>query len=177
MRTLLFLLPLLAALPARAAQENLLPATAQVQIRAFGLGIFPLEGNFARFRGWIRYDPGHPAACQVILQVDVTSLTMRSQMVRATILGPEFMNVSAYPDLTFSGVCDSGGIAGRLTLHGETHPLTLALDRRRDALVATGRFRRGDWGMTARSLTAGSIIRIRVEAPNPLPNSVPGPRG
>lgn len=169
MRTFLTLLLLLAAVPANAGQQDLLPATAQVQIRAFGLGLFPLEGSFSRFRGWIRYDPAHPAACQVALQVDATSLTMRSAMVRQTILGPAFMNVSAYPDLTFSGICRSDGIAGSLTLHGQTHPLTLELDRRHPSLVATGHFHRGDWGMTTRSLTAGSVIRIRVEAPNLLP--------
>lgn len=165
--TLLVLL-LLPAMPARADQETLLPPATQVRIRAFGLGLFPPDGNFTRFTGWIRYDPFHPAACEVSLRVDAASLTAPNQSIRDQILGAKFMDVARFPDLSFNGTCRGGAIEGTLLLHGETHPFALDLDRH--GATTTGRLRRGDWGMTYRSLTAGSTIRIQVEAPSPFGN-------
>ncbi|MEA2789789.1 MAG: hypothetical protein QOG73_2195 [Acetobacteraceae bacterium] len=171
MRKLLFLL-LLIAVPTRAEQVSLIPPLVHVDFRAYGLGLIPFDGKFTRFHGWLRYDPAHPEACQVVLEIDAASLAMSNEPVRDAIAGPEFMDVSRFPELAFHGDCQGDVIAGSLLLHGENHPFSLDLMRSAQIIEATGRLQRARWGMTARRFTAGSTIRIRIEIPNP----VRGPR-
>jgi len=98
---------------------------------------------------------------------------MASDSIRDQMTGPTFMDIARFPTFAFQGNCQGDTLTGNLTLHGETHPLTLDLERSARAIIATGKLRRGDWGMTTRSLIAGSTIRIRVEVPNPFPGSRP----
>src|ERR1700712_1148668 len=102
MRTLLFLL-LLAAAPVNAEQVSLTPPATQVEMRAYGIGMIPFDGQFTRFHGVLRYDPAHPEACQVVLQIEAGSLAMSNETVREMITGPEFMDVARLPDLSFDG--------------------------------------------------------------------------
>jgi polyisoprenoid-binding protein YceI len=166
MRKFLFLL-LLTMVSARAEQIGLAPPGAQVEFRAYGLGLIPFDGKFARFHGWFRYDPEHPDACQVVLEIDAGSLAMSNETVRDEITGPEFMDVSRLPELAFHGDCRGDTIAGTLLLHGENHPFSLDLERSARTITATGKLLRAEWGMTARRFTGGSTVRIRVEIPNP----------
>jgi len=167
MRALVSLL-LLIAVPARGDQVGLTPQVARVEMRAYGLGLIPFDGNFTRFHGWLRYDPKHPEACQVVLEIDAASLAMSNETARDMITGPEFMDVSRLPELAFHGDCEGDVIAGSLLLHGENHPFSLDLTRTARTITATGKLQRAQWGMTARPFTAGSTIRIRVEIPNPV---------
>jgi hypothetical protein len=160
MRTAVLFLSLLAT-PALAEQVPILPATSQVELRAYGLGLLPLDGKFTRFHGILRYDPAKPGMCQAMLEIDAASLQMFVPMATETITGPEFLNAARYPDIAFDGACQGDAIKGDLRLHGQTHPFVLELDQG----VATGRVRRADWGITARPFTAGSTIRIRVTMP------------
>jgi polyisoprenoid-binding protein YceI len=166
---LLTILPLLLAplLSAQAEQVSLTPPAVQVEFRAYGLGLIPFDGKFTRFHGWLRYDSARPEACQVVLEIDATSLAMSNETVRDEIKGPEFMDVLRLPELAFHGDCLGEVIAGSLLLHGENHPFNLDLTRTATTITAAGKLHRAEWGMTARRFTAGSTIRIRVEIPNP----------
>jgi polyisoprenoid-binding protein YceI len=166
MRAALFSLLFMTA-PAFAEQVNLLPAGSHVEFRAYGLGLLPFDGKFARYHGVLRYDPGKPQLCQVMLEIDAASLEMSSTSVRDQVTGPEFMDVARFPDLAFDGACQGDIIAGDLRLHGQTHPFALELTRSGGTMTATGRLKRAEWGITARPFTAGSTIRIRVELPDP----------
>jgi polyisoprenoid-binding protein YceI len=165
----LLLLLLLAVVPARAEQLAVRPPGSRVEIRAYGLGMIPLDGKFSRFQGWMRYDQGNPKACQVVLEIDAASLEMSQETIREAITGPEFMDVARFPILAFHGACEGDAITGILLLHGESHPFSLDREPTRSSgsFVVGGRLRRADWGMTARRFTAGSTIRIRVEIPHP----------
>lgn len=170
----LLILMLLLAMPAWADQIGLSPPTSQVRLRAYGLGFLPLDGQFTRFHGWMRYEPSNPAACQVILEIEASSLAMESGLTREQITGPDFMDAARFPDLAFTGGCQGNTAVGSLTLHGQTHPFTLNLDRSARSIVATGQLRRADWGITSHPLMGGSTIRIQVELLDPLVVSRPG---
>jgi polyisoprenoid-binding protein YceI len=158
---------LLLAVPAKADRAEFTPPATQVSIRLYGMGFMPLDGNFTRFAGWLTYDPAQRGACQVELRVDASSLTMSSATLRDEVAGPEFMDVGRYPNLSYAGACTDDGIEGQLTMHGITHPFALALRHEGTRLVAEGRLRRADWGMTARPLVGGSTVRIQVSLPRP----------
>lgn len=168
---LLLLLPWdgMAADAAPDTTTALLPRDSTVTFRAYGLGFLPLDGHFTRFEGTFIDPPGAPAECSVTLQVNVASLAMDSAAVGETILGPDFLDAARFPLLSYTGTCGPHGLAGQLTMHGVTRPFALTLDRRRNAIIAQGRLRRAEWGMTARPLLGGSTVRITVTAPLPMP--------
>jgi polyisoprenoid-binding protein YceI len=162
---------LLVTLPAWADQVPLSPPSAQVRLRTYGLGFLPLDGKFTRFRGLMRYDPANPAVCQVILNVETASLEMGTQTMTDRIKGPDSMDVAQFPELVFHGGCQGQTVIGELTLHGQTHPFVLDLNRRPDGIVATGRMKRAEWGITGHPVLGGAIIRIQVDLPNPFAGS------
>jgi polyisoprenoid-binding protein YceI len=162
------LLPLLLlATPARADRIELVPPVATVAIRFYGLGFLPIDGDYARFHGWLTYDPADRAHCQAELTVDAASLTMGNASFRDEVVGPEFMDVARYPTLTFDGACRGQPLDGVLTMHGVAHGFALSMDWQRTNVIATGTLRRAEWGMTARPLLGGSTARIRVSVTLP----------
>lgn len=138
------------------------PESGSVGIRAYRLGVFPLDGTFHRFQGWLTYDPTNHADCRVELHVDVASLTMSSPAMLQRVLGPEFLDAARYPSLAFQGACDGAGLDGRLAMHGVSRPFALALNWRHQSVNAVGRLQRGEWGMTALPILAGPTVRIDV---------------
>jgi polyisoprenoid-binding protein YceI len=175
MRRLLILMACLGgsllASSSQAQQIVLSPPSSRVELRIYGMGLLPFDGNFARFHGLMRYDAANPNKCQVVLEIEPASLAMSNDSLRELIVGPDFIDVAQFPQLAFHGGCEGDTVAGDLTLHGQTHPFTLDLERSTHGMVATGRLRRAEWGLTARPLMGGSTIRIRVEIPNPPPGS------
>jgi polyisoprenoid-binding protein YceI len=150
------------------------PEADSVGIRAYRLGVFPLDGMFHRFHGWLTYDPANHGDCRVQLQVDVASLTMPSPTMLRRVLGPEFLDAARYPSLSFQGACNGDGLDGRLAMHGVSRPFTLALNWRDRSVNAVGRLQRGDWGMTALPILAGPTVRIDVSVHLAAPRQ-PGP--
>jgi polyisoprenoid-binding protein YceI len=164
----LLLMPFLAAATDSAPDRLVLtPPGTVVRFRAYGLGLFPLNGNFTRFDGVMTYHHDARTVCRVTLRVEVASLAMFDPSVRDEILGPEFMDAVHFPTLEFSGTCQSGGLAGTLAMHGVSRPLVLDLTWDDGAVTAEGQMRRAEWGMTAKPFLGGSTVRIAVEATLP----------
>jgi polyisoprenoid-binding protein YceI len=138
------------------------PPASEVAFRAYGLGLIPIDANFTRFNGWLIYDPDNIAACQVELRVDVASLVTTDRSVRDTMVGPDLMDASTFPSLSYAGTCGARGLGGTLTMHGVTRAFTLSLSWHPDGVVAEGQLLRGEWGMAALPFLAGQTVRIRV---------------
>jgi polyisoprenoid-binding protein YceI len=174
MRLLSLLLPrflvvsVLLAAPVRADQIRLHPPASAVELRSYGFGLFPLDGQFTRFDGWMRTDPSHRGACEVMLDVEPGSLVMGSDAIRDRIIGPGMMDAVRFPALSFQGACQGTTVVGALTMHGETHPFSLDYSRAGGKVTATGRLRRAEWGITGSALIGGPVIRIRVVIPDPF---------
>ncbi len=146
---------------------SLSPPGAEVALRAYALGMMPVDGNFMRFRGSVHFDGNDADRCVVELTIEAASLFMPQQSVRDDVVSPSFLDAAAFPTLVYRGGCASGAVRGMLTMHGQTHPLELSLERNRTGFVATGVIHRFDWGMTERPIMVGSTVRIRVSAPWP----------
>ncbi len=144
---------------------HLAPPAGELSFRAYGMGLVPIDATFTRFSGWLVYDTADHTSCQVELTAEVASLVTDDASVRATVVGPDFMDVARFPTLTYAGSCDAGGLGGTLGMHGVSRPFTLALTWTRDGVEAEGRLVRADWGMTAMSFWGGRTVRIRVVVP------------
>jgi polyisoprenoid-binding protein YceI len=148
----------------------LAPPDTEVAIRAYGMGLLPLDGTFAQFRGSLTYDPDDHSTCKVDLTIDVASLTMSNASIRDNMVGPDFMDAPRFPTLTFSGSCQPPGLNGMLSLHGITRPFQLSLDWSPGRVVAEGQLVRADWAMTAMPFVAGRTVRIQVSVPLAQPS-------
>jgi polyisoprenoid-binding protein YceI len=169
MRFFPMLLPLLlVAGSAWSEQLGLHPPESGVELRAYGFGLIPFDGRFTRFQGRMQYNPSNMNQCDVMLQIEAASLTMSNEAIRNQIVGADMMNVAQFPELAFRGACHGAQVSGELTMHGETHPVTLDYTRSGGTVIATGRLQRADWGITGSPLIGGSIIRIRVVLPDPF---------
>ncbi|MBO0712167.1 MAG: YceI family protein [Acetobacteraceae bacterium] len=141
-------------------RQMLAPPDTEIGLRAYAIGLMPIDGAFSRFRGAITL--GGQGRCSVDLTVEVASLVGPRASVRDDIVSPEFLDAPTYPMLQYRGTCGDGLVQGELTLRGQTHPLRLTLKQEQQRLVATGDIRRAEWGMTARPFAVGSSVRIRV---------------
>src|SRR5437762_12385824 len=89
------------------------------------------HGKFTRFNGKIDIDREHPENSSVVAKIDVASIDTRIQKRDNHLRSPEFFDVEKYPEITFKSRnvtrtgAQSGDIAGDLTMHGVTRPVTL----------------------------------------------------
>jgi polyisoprenoid-binding protein YceI len=89
------------------------------------------QGKFSKFNGKIDVDREHPENSSVTAQIDVRSLDSRIKKRDDHLRSPEFFNVEKFPQITFKSRSvkrtgpQSGDIAGDLTMHGATKPITL----------------------------------------------------
>ena len=143
-------------------QVILAPPSTEVAVRAYGMGLLPFDGTFARFHGSLTYDPDDHSTCKVDLTIEAASLAMANTTVHDNMVGPDFLDVARFPTLTYTGACQAEGLAGMLALRGVTRPFQLALEWSPGRVVAEGHLIRADWGMTAMPFVAGRTVRIQV---------------
>jgi polyisoprenoid-binding protein YceI len=89
------------------------------------------HGKFGKFSGKIDIDREHPEKSSVVAKIEVASIDTRIQKRDNHLRSPEFFNVEKFPEITFKSRSvrrtgpQSGDIAGDLTMHGVTKPITL----------------------------------------------------
>lgn len=137
------------------------------------------KGTFTRFTGTIELDRAHPENSTVDAKIEVasieTGISKRDQHLRSA----DFFDAAKFPDITFKSRrvtrtgADSAEIAGDLTLHGVTKPVTLhvtlasplpadSAKARTQWEVRVGPLRRSDYGLLF-SKNAEAISRISEE--------------
>ncbi len=136
---------------------------ASMDLRAYAMGLLSMDGHFQRFHGTLLVDPALPDTCHIALWVEVGSLQMENASVGRDMLSPILLDALQFPDMTFDGGCVAAGIAGNLTMHGVTRPVTLAISRHGERTRAEAQINRADWGVSGRPLAAGPEVRIRFE--------------
>ncbi|HJS88274.1 MAG TPA: YceI family protein [Acetobacteraceae bacterium] len=142
---------------------RLAPPSATLAIRAYAMGFMPVDAQFARFDGTLTYDPATTGHCTATLTAQVDSIQLDNAAIRATMLGADFLDAARFPTLRFTGSCaDSKTAEGSLTLRGVTRPLGTTLAWTPHLLVTEAEIRRALWGMDARPLMVGPMIRIRL---------------
>jgi len=89
------------------------------------------HGKFPKFDGKIDIDREHPEKSSVVAKIDVASINTGIVKRDNHLRSPEFFNVAKFREITFKSRNvkqtgqQSGDIAGDLTMHGVTKPITL----------------------------------------------------
>jgi len=124
-------MPMLA--PPVAGAYTLDKAHASLVFSLSHLGLSHYTAQFERFDARLQFDPARPTASTVTATVDVASLKLPSppEGFTATLLGAQWLDAKAYPEMRFrSTKVEALGaqrlrITGDFTLHGVTQPVVL----------------------------------------------------
>ncbi|MDP3670471.1 MAG: YceI family protein [Telluria sp.] len=171
-----------AATPAPSGNYKIDPAhsVAYFEVGHMG-GISRFMGRFNDMNGDLVLDT--PAKSTIKVEIKTDSIDTKHEGLDKHLKSPDFFNAVQFPSLTFNSTAISlngageGTVAGNLSLHGVTKPVTLKLKQigsgkgmkgeTRVGYVATGSLKRTDFGMgygVPGAATDEVDLRINIEA-------------
>ena len=179
MRFAMLLAVAAAPLSAKATTYELDPVHSNVGFGVRHLGINTVRGTFKSTTGTIDYDAKNPAATKISVSIDAASIDTANEKRDGHVKSPDFLDVAKFPKATFvsKSVKPTGDgkftVAGELTLHGITKPVTLnvtdfsgpavsPLDKKNHiGASATATIARQDYGIV---WNAGGVTGVAGEA-------------
>lgn len=183
-----FALTALVAAPTLAAEPQTWtvdPVHSTAQFTARHFGIVPVIGTIPIVRASVELDAGSQIPSAVAAELDASKLDTHDDRRDADLRSDHFFNVAHTPTIKFVSTKIQGTdpnsftVAGDLTIHGVTHPVTLNArvvgsgksPRGRSILAyaATTTLDRTQWGMTYGPMIVGNNVdlSINVEADAP----------
>jgi polyisoprenoid-binding protein YceI len=157
--------------------------TAQFTARHFG--IVPVVGTIPVKKAVVKLPPGSQIPIEVSAELDPSNVDTHNGSRDNDLRSGHYFDVATYPNMTFQSTKITGTdpkhftIVGDLTMHGQTHPVTLSAGvvgagktprgRSVIAYAATGSIDRTQWGMSFGPIIVGNGIDIslNVEADAP----------
>ncbi len=133
-------------------------SSAQFKVRH--MMISNVKGEFDKVSGLVVFDPADLGNSRVEAVIDVASISTRETDRDNHLKSPDFFDVAKYPEITFKsslGVTAHGDgfkVAGDLTIHGVTKPVTLEVE------AVSAEIKDG-WGFLRRGLTAHTHVDRR----------------
>lgn len=180
---LLALAATLLAAPAVRAQETrvaLTPANAEIRFSIGVLGVFTMQGRFARFTGELLQDPANSTSTRAAMLVDTASIEAEGGASDAA-RDADLLRTREFPTMSFRSLAvvhDATGAArleGLLTLAGVTRPLSLHVQPTpAGGFAASGELSRGAFGLDSlRPLVSDRVaLSVTVRAPRLAANAV-----
>ncbi|HUJ39192.1 MAG TPA: YceI family protein [Candidatus Acidoferrales bacterium] len=167
-----------AALPALAQTTTwqIDPNHTSAQFAVKHLGVSTVRGAFTKTTGTVQLDEKDITKSQVEVTVDTTTLDTRNETRDKDVKSPNFLDVAAYPTMTFKSkriTAEGDGkykMTGELTLHGVTREVTFDVDGPSPAIQdpwknlrrgasATATINRRDFGITySKTLDTGGLV-------------------
>jgi polyisoprenoid-binding protein YceI len=184
---IVFAFGLIASLSAFAqATWNIDPAHSTAQFTVRHLGISNVTGSFTKVSGSVILNEKDITQSQVSASIDVSSIDTRVEMRDKDLRSANFFDVEKYPTIEFKSkrITSSGGklqVIGDLTIHGNTHEVTLDLDgptpeitdpwgNPRRGISATTAINRKEFGLVYNKLlgtgeaAVGDNVKIQIDA-------------
>jgi polyisoprenoid-binding protein YceI len=166
-----------AALSSRADDYAVDTAHAAAVFRVSHIGLSWIYGRFKALSGTFTVDAQNPAATRFELAARVESIDTDNAQRDNHLRSPDFLNAKQFPEISFKSTSAKpieGGyeVAGELTLHGATRPLTLVLKGGRTAQFPPGvqrtgyvgefTIKRSDFGMNKMLQAVGDEIQVQL---------------
>lgn len=106
------------------------PNHTQVAFSVSHMGISPFTGTFHGGTGTLTVDPAKPNAASVTVTIPTASVITTATKLTEELNSAEWLDTAKFPTATFKSTSvktmgDGAEIAGTLTLHGVTKPVTL----------------------------------------------------
>src|SRR6202047_5058176 len=142
-------IPLGVAPLAHAADDYAIDAMhAGVSFKISHLGLSWVQGRFDRFAGGFTLDPDDANRCSFVMTINADSVDTNNPKRDDHLRSPDFFNVKQFPAITFKSTAvkaikDGYQVTGDLTLHGETKPVSVALEGGKKAEFPKGVQRTG----------------------------------
>ncbi len=150
------------------------PAHSTIGFSVKHLGIATVRGTFGEFEGTLELGEDLSGA-KISATAKTASIDTAEPQRDAHLRSADFFDAEAYPELRFESTAvqtiddETFTIEGDLTMHGETHPITLEADllgaesdpygNERVGLEISGQLSRGDWGMKFnQALGSGNLM-------------------
>lgn len=135
----------------------------QIQFGVRHMMISRVRGEFRNFSGDINLDENNPANSTVEITIDAASINTREEARDNHLKSPDFLNVEAYPNLTFKSnrvevtSANTAKLYGDLTILNTTRPVVLDVEyigkskspwgTENYGFEAHTKFNRKDWGL------------------------------
>jgi polyisoprenoid-binding protein YceI len=109
------------------------PAHSEVDFTVTHLTITNVRGRFGKVAARLQLDPADISKSTVIATIDVSTIDTGEAPRDNDLRSPRFFNVAQFPTATFASTTvtkmgNSLSVAGNLTLHGITKPVTLTVE-------------------------------------------------
>jgi polyisoprenoid-binding protein YceI len=151
--------------PAQSGTYNVEPIHAMVMFGVSHFGFSNYYGQFPGATGTLTLDAANPAASHLDVSVPVAKVWTPSDKLTDELKSPAWLDAGKYPAMTFKSTAitvtgpTTADVAGDLTIHGVTKPVTLKATFKRGAVFpmnkkymigfdATGRIKRSDFGVS-----------------------------
>jgi len=152
-----------------------------------------VPGKFTKFSGTIVYDAANAPSSSVKAEIDAASISTANEKRDGHLKSEDFFDVAKYPTIVFESTSTTAAgenklkVAGNLTMHGVTKPVTLDVTflgagpgmggRQVSGFEAVGKVNRKDFNIVwNRNLDQGGTllgddvdIRLNIEAGTPPP--------
>jgi polyisoprenoid-binding protein YceI len=147
----------------------------EVEFSVRHLMISNVKGRFSSPTGSVDYDPAHPTAIALTVEIPVATVDTRNEQRDAHLRNNDFFDAPNFPTMTFKAHSVAGNVEeefdliGELTLRGVTKPLTLHVTsegrggdpwgNERLGFSATGEVNRIDFGVKYNAaLETGGVV-------------------
>lgn len=128
-------------------------------------------GRFNDIQGQMSWDEANPASSSIEVTIKAESVDTGNKKRDDHLRSPDFFNASKFQTLTFksTGFAKAGettyDVKGDLTIHGQTKPITVKLEKTGEAGKKVGfetvfTIKRSDFGMTFGAPGIGDEVRI-----------------
>ncbi len=127
---------------------------ASINFKIPHLGYSMLLGRFNTFEGKFSYDEKNPSRSKVSVTIETASIDSNHAKRDKHLRSDDFLDVKKYPEATFvsTSIKTTGKktaiLKGKLTLHGVTRPIEMAIKEIGAGKDPWGGFRRGFEGST-----------------------------
>ena len=155
------------------------PAHTSVTLKVSHLGLSAYTLRLSGVRGGYEFDPAHPETSRLQVEIDANSVDTGDLAFNRQI-ADQVLAASKYPTIRFvstavkPGPEGRGQVVGDLTLHGQTHPVTLDVVFNGFAVTPPGRevrmgfsadanVRRSDYGVGKYAPMVGDEVSLAIE--------------
>jgi polyisoprenoid-binding protein YceI len=150
------------------------PAHSEIEFAVRHMMVTTVRGQFHKFAMTTNFDEVHPDLSTVEAHIDASSIDTGMDARDTHLRSEDFFDAAKFPELVFRSIAikkigDGYTIDGDLTMHGQTHSVTLDAEiggvvpdmrgGRRAGFSASTKISRKDWGLIWNgALESGGVL-------------------